>query len=104
MADDEDKEIEDEVEEDEMGEIEDEDITIDGKENSNALQDDITTYKWQLEALTAVGKSIAGCHLTKGCHGNSEQLAAACTAFEALQAAAKTRRQVLEDARLQVSL
>eukprot|EP00731_Ephydatia_muelleri_P031615 Em0023g122a len=48
-----------------------------------ALQDDITTHKGQLEALTAVGRALQDVTLTKGCHGN--------------------QRQVLEDARLQVT-
>ena len=68
-----------------------------------ALQDDITTHKGQLEALTAVGRALQDVTSPKDAMATSEQLAAACTAFEALTAAAKTRRQVLEDARLQVS-
>ena len=65
-----------------------------------ALQDDITTHKGQLEALVAVGRALQDVTSPKDAVAtvNSWLLI-----YEALQTAAKTRRQVLEDARLQVS-
>ena len=71
--------------------------------NIQALQDDITTHKGQLETLIAVGRALQDVTSPKDAMATSEQLAATCTAFDALQAAAKTRRHVLEDARLQVT-